>query len=270
MDDRKLLVVIIRTPKSDRYIPIDSLLKDDQRFNLEYIEASMTPSYSEVSNKGISYSSEVFEYFQRRKLTPEEIGCADSHNRARSIIRDNSFGGIILEDDARIIDVDLLFQEVNMFLAIHKNTASILNLTGFRNLSKKKSSRISFTRILTQPDLAVGYALNSLASQYLLNANYPITDVADWPRSKCKYYVSSFRKIVHGDFNTKSLIDSNELGFRSSPRKNLKFKNFLFILFLKKSKKIRFRNYFSTVIISSILWRTENIRLIILGFRVTK
>jgi hypothetical protein len=271
MADGKLLVVIIRTPKSDRYLPIESLIKDDQRFNLEYIEASMTPSYSEVSDRSIAYSSEVFEYFQGRKLTPEEIGCADSHNRARKIIKDNHFGGIILEDDARILDIDLLFQEVNMFLNVKKNTASVLSLTGFRNLSKKKGSQISFTRILTQPDLAVGYALNSSASHNLLNANCPITNVADWPQSKCNYYVSSLRKVIHGDLDTKSLIDTNELGFRSRPRKNLKFRNFFFILFLKKSPgEITFKNYFLNVIIPSILWRTEKIRLILFGFRVTK
>jgi hypothetical protein len=73
MAEGKLLVVVIRTPKSDRYLPIESLFKDDQRFKLEYIEASMTPSYSEVSNRTIAYSAELFEYFQGRKLTPAEI-----------------------------------------------------------------------------------------------------------------------------------------------------------------------------------------------------
>jgi hypothetical protein len=271
MADGKLLVVVIRTPKSDRYLPIESLFKDDQRFKLEYIEASMTPSYSEVSNRSIAYSTKIFEYFQGRKLTPEEIGCADSHNRARKIVKENRFGGVILEDDARIIDVDSLFQEAYMFLNIKKNTTSVLNLTGFRNLSKKKVSQISFTRILTQPDLAVGYALTSLASHYLLNANCPITDVADWPQSKCNYYISNLRKVIHGDLDTKSLIDSNEIGFRRRPKINIKFKNTLFILFLRKSNGgITFKNYFLNVILLSILWRTEKIRLILSGFRVTK
>ena len=105
MADGKLLVVVIRTPKSDRYLPIESLFKDDQRFKLEYIEASMTPSYSEVSNRNIAYSTEIFEYFQGRKLTPAEIGCADSHNRARALIKSHTGGGVILEDDARIINI---------------------------------------------------------------------------------------------------------------------------------------------------------------------
>jgi hypothetical protein len=267
----KLLVVVIRTPKSDRYLPIESSFKDDQRFRLEYIEASMTPSYSEVSNKNIAFSTEIFEYFQGRKLTPEEIGCADSHNRARKIVKNNRFGGVILEDDARIVDIDSLFQEVNMFLNIKKNTTSVLNLTGFRNLSKKKVSQISFTRILTQPDLAVGYALTSLASHFLLNANCPITHVADWPQSKCNYYVSDLRKVVHGDLNTKSLIDRNEIGFRSQPKKNTKFKNTFFILFHRKGKRGTTLNYyFFNIILSSILWRTEKIRLILSGFRVIK
>jgi hypothetical protein len=271
MADEKLLVVVIRTPKSDRYRPIESLFKDDQRFRLEYIEASMTPSYSEVSNRSIAYSTEIFERFQGRKLTPEEIGCADSHNRARKIVKDDGFGGVILEDDARIIDIDSLFQEVNRFLKIKKDTTSVLNLTGFRNLSKKKVSQISFTRIWTRPDLAVGYALTSLASHYLLNANCPVTHVADWPQSKCKYYISDLRKVIHGDIDTKSLIDNNAIGFRSRPKIKYKFKNTLFILFFRKSgTSITFKNYFLNVILLSILWRTEKIRLNLSGFRVTK
>ena len=271
MTDEKLLVVVIRTPNSDRYLPIETLLKGDKRFELEYVEASMTPTYLDVKKNNIAYSTEVFEFFQGRKLTPEEIGCANSHNRARNIVKNNQLGGVILEDDARILDVHLLFREVNTFLNIKKNTSSVLNLTGFRNLSRNRVSQNNFTRIFTQPDLAVGYVLTSLASSNLLNANCPITDVADWPKSKCDYYISSSKKVIHGDLDTKSLIDKNNTDFRSRPKINIKFKNTLIILFVKRTKGgLSFKNYFLKVIFSSILWRTEKIRLILSGYRVTK
>ena len=67
------------------------------------------------------------------------------------------------------------------------------------------------------------------------------------------------------------MIDINEIGFRRRPKINIKFKNTLFILFLRKSNGgTTFKNYFLNVILLSILWRTEKIRLILSGFRVTK
>ena len=273
MADGKLLVVVIRTPKSDRYLPIESLFKDDQRFKLEYIEASMTPSYSEVSNRSIAYSTEIFEYFQGRKLTPAEIGCADSHNRARDLIKSHTGGGLILEDDARIINIDSFFIMVTEFLSSQNSKSSILNLTGFRNIGLKASKNRStsnnrYIKLWGNPDLAVSYALTQMAAAQLLNSNTPIMGVSDWPHSKCYYFVPLIPLVRHGDKNTQSIIDSTKNNFRISKSLTKKLIDFLFIkFFINKPKSIKFFGFIRYIYIEKINWHVDYFRIKIrLGF----
>ena len=267
MADGKLLVVVIRTPKSDRYLPIESLFKNDQRFKLEYIEASMTPSYSEVSNRRITYSTEIFEYFQGRKLTPAEIGCADSHNRARDLIQSHTGGGVILEDDARIINVNSFFIMVTDFLSSQKLKLSILNLTGFRNIgleaTKKRSTNNNrYIKLWGCPDLAVSYALTQKAAGELLRSNTPIIGVSDWPHSKCHYFVPLIPLVQHGDKNTQSIIDSAKNNFRVSNSFVRKISDLLFIKYIFNGQhNIDLFQYMRSVYWDKITWHVDYVRI---------
>lgn len=267
MGDGKLLVVVIRTPKSDRYLPIESLFKDDQRFKLEYIEASMTPSYSEVSNRSIAYSTEIFEYFQRRKLTPAEIGCADSHNRARDLIQSHTGGGVILEDDARIINIDLFFIMATDFLSSQNSKLSILNFTGFRNIGldisrNKSTNNNSYTKLWGYPDLAVSYALTQKAADELLRSNTPIIGVSDWPHSKCCYFVPLIPLVQHGDKNTQSIIDSAKKNFRSSNSFVRKISDLLFIKYIVNGQhNIDLFQYMRSTYWDKIKWHVDYVRI---------
>ena len=267
MADGKLLVVVIRTPKSDRYLPIESLFKDDQRFKLEYIEASMTPSYSEVSNRSIAYSTEIFEYFQGRKLTPAEIGCADSHNRARDLIKCHARGGVILEDDARITNVDSFFIMATDFLSSQNLKLSILNLTGFRgigleDLRNKSMKKNRYIKLWGSPDLAVSYALTQKAAGALLRSNSPIIGVSDWPPSKCYYFVPLIPLVRHGDKNTQSIIDSTKNNFRVSKSLTNKLIDFLFIkFFINKPKNINIFEFIRYIYVEKIKWHVDYFRI---------
>jgi GR25 family glycosyltransferase involved in LPS biosynthesis len=271
MSDGRILVVVIRTPNSTRYLPIESLLRHDERFKIQYVESSMASDYSDLLRKKIFYSPEKFELFNGRKLSPGEIGCADSHNRARKLIQSNLSGGVILEDDARIKNIDQFYNSVSIFLAQKSNSYSILNLSGFRNLNSKSSKSTRFNRIYAYPDLAVGYALTTLAALALHQANLPISNVADWPRSCCKYYVPNFASIVHGDSNTKSLIDSNIEFKRNEPKFSFKLKKFTALIFCFKFRnQVTFREYISVIVLTPFLWHFEKVRLILIGFRNLK
>jgi GR25 family glycosyltransferase involved in LPS biosynthesis len=271
MSDERILVVVIRTPYSDRYKPIEALLRDDYRFRIQYVEATMAYSYRDLLSKNISFSHEKFELYYGRKLSPAEIGCAESHNSAREVIQSSLSGGVILEDDARIKNVDQFYNSVSNFLAQKSNSYSILNLTGFRNLNLKSYKAKSYYRIFVNPDLAVGYALTTLAASALHNANLPISGVADWPRSHCKYYVPNFVCINHGDSNTSSLIDSNSSFIRVKAKFNFKLKQFIRILFFFKLKdRVTLSEYFSNVLSTRVLWHIEKIRLTLIGFRNSK
>lgn len=266
MADGKLLVVVIRTPNSDRYLPIEELFKGDQRFKLEYIEASMTPSYSEVSNRCIIYSTEIFEYFQGRKLAPAEIGCADSHNKARNLVQSYTGGGVVLEDDARIINLESFFIMATDFLSSQNSKPSILNLTGFRNIgletSRNKSTNNNrYIKLWGCPDLAVSYALTKKAAAELLISNTPIKGVSDWPLSECNYFVPIIPPVKHGDVSTSSLIDSTKSSFRNDESLSGKlWKLTLIKYFIKKPMGVSFFHLIRVTYGRKIKWRYDYLK----------
>ena len=267
MADRKLFVVVIRTPNSDRYLPIKALLKNDKRFELEYLDASMTPTYLDVTSRDIAYSTEMFEFFHGRKLAPAEIGCADSHNRARKLIQNREDGGVILEDDARIINVDSFFIMANKFLSSQVLNLSILSFTGFRKIGLKSSrnkllEKNEFIKLWGSPDLAVSYALTKKAATELLKSNQPIIDVSDWPETACTYFVPLQPVIHHGDAATASLIDHTEASFRNGETIYKKlFKFTLIYFFFKKPIGIKFSDFVNLVHLKSLKWHMDYIKI---------
>jgi GR25 family glycosyltransferase involved in LPS biosynthesis len=270
MADGRLLVIVIRTPNSDRYRPIESILKNDKRFELEYIEASMTPTYHDVKSRNIAYSTEIFEYFHGRKLTPPEIGCADSHNRARNLIQYSSNGGVILEDDARVIDVDLLYNVSFLFLNSNQGFKSILSLTPFNRLIKNQNKKIKIIRVLGTTDLAVAYALTPSAAKSLIKVNQPIASVADWPKSTCKFHITNVQSITHGDSNTKSTIIVDEKDFRNDYAFKLKLNQFFLLTMHKRPPNLKLQEYLNVVFMKRIFWYFEKVRLLVIGFRPKK
>jgi GR25 family glycosyltransferase involved in LPS biosynthesis len=266
MADRKLLVIVIRTPNSNRYLPIDILLKDDNRFEIVYVEASMTPSYSDVSSKNILYSTEIFEYFHGRKLMPAEIGCADSHNKARQLIQRRKIGGVILEDDAQILSIDAFYIMATNFLTSQVSNPSILNFTGLnqKNLkisNSRFSNNLKYVKLWGTPALAVAYALTARAASDLLQSNIPIKDVSDWPITNCSYFVPLMPQIRHGDLSTLSLIDASNSNFRNNRSKLSKLLDLLFFKFLyKKPYNVNIFDYFQIVYIKRFQWYADRIK----------
>jgi GR25 family glycosyltransferase involved in LPS biosynthesis len=266
MADRKLFVVVIRTPNSDRYQPIKTLLENDKRFELEYLDASMTPTYLDVASRHIAYSTEMFEFFHGRKLAPAEIGCADSHNRARKLIQNREDGGIILEDDARITNVDSLFNMAINFLSSEKLNYSILSLTGFRQVGLKNSSEHlleinKYIKLWGNPDLAVSYVLTNKSADELLKSNQPVKDVSDWPITKCKFFVPIVPLVQHGESNNNSLIDSTVSNFRNNESFLKKVIKLMFIKYLiKRPKGLTIFHYIGIVYGKKIKWRYDYIR----------
>ena len=267
MVDRKLFVVVIRTPNSDRYQPIKVLLENDKRFEVEYLDASMTPTYVDVTSKGIAYSTEMFEYFHGRKLAPAEIGCADSHNKARELIQNREDGGIILEDDARITNVDALFDMAINFLSSEKLNYSILSMTGFRQIGLRNSSEQlveinKYIKLWGNPDLAVSYALANKSAAELLKSNRPVKDVSDWPITKCKYFVPIVPLVQHGELNNTSFIDSTVSNFRDNESFVTKVINLMFIKYLiKRPKGLTIFQYIRIVYGKKIKWRYDYLKI---------
>jgi GR25 family glycosyltransferase involved in LPS biosynthesis len=221
----------------------------------------MLATKSDLSESAIEFTQSYSKVFEGRELTYREIGCANSHNIARQMISENPLGGVILEDDARIIDIDEFFQISTRFLAMQFRNPSILSLTGFRldkraNLSLLYKDCSFIFRLLGKSDLAVAYVLTQKASKILYNANVPINSVSDWPESRCVYHALIGPVVLHGDQNTKSLISIDESNFRKGVSFLDKVKLWTFYNF-NIIKEVKVKAYLKVVFWNRIAWHFD-------------
>jgi hypothetical protein len=215
---QQIPVVILKTPEVDRSQVLEELLKNQKFFQVELIKSTMAKTFIDIDRHFIKYELEEFNLLEGRELRPSEIACANSHNLARDIIANTTCGGIILEDDARFLDLDYLYLTVSSFLQNKLNEKAILNLTGFYGKTTSTSNCNKIHKLFGAPDLAVGYALTPSAASELIRSNSPIKYVADWPDSKCRFYVPINPPINHGDENTSSIIAKDKIDFRKTNR----------------------------------------------------
>lgn len=200
-----LPVVIITTPQSKRVEPLLDRLKGDTRFVVTQIDATMGQSMGEPTE--ISLKSENRNY--GRSLSQSERACAVSHQRARAIISQSDFGGIILEDDARISDLDRLYYYSSQFLQKKLNKPRILSLVSYF-MNEPDSSlgklREFYYPLFSDAPLAVATAMTPKAAAALVSNSKKSSMVADWPHSRCKFYVLRKGVVNHGDSETSSVI----------------------------------------------------------------
>lgn len=200
-----LPVVIITTPQSKRVEPLLDRLNGDVRFVVTQIDATMGQSMQEPTE--LSLISEHRNY--GRSLSQGERACAVSHQRARAIISHSDFGGIILEDDARIIDLDRLYYHSSQFLQKKSNQPRILSLVSYYSNEPKiqigKLRQLYFPLFSDAP-LAVAAAMTPTAASQLVSSSKKSSMVADWPHSRCRFYILRKGVINHGDSETSSVI----------------------------------------------------------------
>jgi GR25 family glycosyltransferase involved in LPS biosynthesis len=264
-----LRVVIISTPESERSRVLESTLSGDLRFRLISLNATVANTYRELEELNLEYSQSKFKIFENRLMRPKEIACAYSHNLARKLIKDSNIGGLILEDDARLLDTDKLFEIVSQFLKVKYNTSSILNLTGLNDFKLTSSKKSSFKKIYSVPNLAVGYALTPLAAGELLASNNPVTYVSDWPNSKVKFYIPSINIVVHGDDKTKSYILGNQKDYRIGTSVGYKLKLIFFAPYIMGGFRFTsFLEYTKRVYLDRLFWHLERVRLKVLGYKI--
>ena len=249
---------ILKTPELKRYLPLKNKLDADGRFEITFINSVMANKYEDLAKFKVSFSEDDFSNLQSRRLTPPEIACAFTHNLARVNISQSIIGGLILEDDARIIDINHLYLLVKSFLSSKKETSSILNLTGFGSLSLQECNKQHIFKILGHSNLAVGYALTSVAAKALIESNTPISYVSDWPLSKVNFFVTCKPPIVHGDNLTTSLIDGLRLKqFEKQNNLSKVLVTFRQFLFIGKYGLNKVPLFFKRLIILPTYWRID-------------
>lgn len=177
----------------------------DSRFVVTQIPATM--GYEMKNPLESTLREEVSNY--GRCLTQNERACAVSHTKARKLIHESTLGGIILEDDARITDLDKLYSLSLSFLQQSVGKRRVLSLVSYFPNSPKTQSQTRkkrFFRLLSSAPLAVGAAITPLAAGQLIDNFAKGSLVADWPNSKCVFYILEAGVIIHGDVETESII----------------------------------------------------------------
>jgi GR25 family glycosyltransferase involved in LPS biosynthesis len=151
-----------------------------------------------------------------RELSVSEKCCSLAHRLAQEKIKTS--GGIILEDDAVVLDYEALARFTTALVA--SNRSILVNFSSTRcaeDISRSQREN-RFIRTWGPTPLAVGYAASKSGILQLINSNTPLRYVADWPPINSKNYRLKYPIIAHGHKNTLSLIDS------SSSRVQLSFK----------------------------------------------
>jgi hypothetical protein len=149
-----------------------------------------------------------------RILTQNERACAISHTRARAVIKNSNFGGVIMEDDARILDIELFQKTVCEFLgsnALQKKILSLLQYHCTNHLSSTRKEQNKLIRLPGSFPLAVAYSLTPKAAEELNHQSSNTSGISDWPDSSCVYYFLRSGLVRHGDEQTNSIIGQVEI-----------------------------------------------------------
>jgi GR25 family glycosyltransferase involved in LPS biosynthesis len=265
MDKAFLDVYIIQTPDSDRSIPLLNTLRKHPRIRVNLMEATMLQSESDLVGKKISVDQNFFQTIEGRDLTFPEVGCAHSHNLARQLVMNTTFGGVILEDDARISDVETFFKSTFDFLQSNSDRDLIIVLTGMLKSHNKHKVLKSgdcprLVRLLGSAPLAVAYALTPRAAGKLFNANSPIKYVADWPVVSSTFCFTNPPTVNHGDGLTISSIAPTGNTFRLGPSLGKKLSLFTFYSFFRNRRfSASLSEYVNWVFKRRVYWYVDTI-----------
>ena len=156
-----------------------------------------------------------FEAIYFREPLVGEIGCAIAHQRVQNLIAKNQVGGIVLEDDAFILDYPNLKSLYLTFLRESNFKPSLLNFTAnqpIENCVSVVPIGVSIPKKVFGPTpLACGYMLNASAAEILSKANFPFRFKADWPPVSIRHYRSSIPLAAHGSHLIESTIEKDKL-----------------------------------------------------------
>jgi len=179
-----------------------NLLKDLQ--DSGFFQVIIQPRVNESNLVGAHYPAISSAEAYGRTLSISERCCSLAHRLAQEKLA--TTGGIILEDDAVVLD----FQALADFAAqvIDSDQNILLNFSTLRcsedvdwNLTNN-----SIIRTVGPSSLAVGYAGSANALRQLIEANFCLEYVADWPPINARHLRLKYPIVAHGHRNNMSLI----------------------------------------------------------------
>lgn len=198
-------VFIIRTPGSDRAVPLLDVLNKSKILRPQIIDATM---YSRQSHKNeIDWRGQLAVYGS--ELPDGLIGCAMSHQNAFRRVIDLGKGAIILEDDARIPNLNKFETLAMRFLLENSKGRYVLSLLPWNHKEvclEKSISNEGLFALRGNTPLTVGYVLTLDAAKELSVSNPKFKYAPDWPPSSVVYLSSLVGVINHGDQQSGSVI----------------------------------------------------------------
>jgi hypothetical protein len=217
--DKQLPAYVISTPNSPRKDSLIAQLKTHSGFQVIEIQAKMLTNDDHDFMTTLNRNSAFYRAIYGRNVTAAEIGCALSHNEARRLLSLGSVGGLIFEDDARLNNVNEVYNYAIQFLRRFHGKKFVLSLyDGYvRTCPRFKflARRLHFLGSFGPPASAVAYVLTPSAASALYRSNSSCLYLADWPESRVKFRILVRTLVRHGDTVPSSTIVSNpEQDFR--------------------------------------------------------
>lgn len=221
----KINVYLITPKNNPRNVHLVNQFNSSDEFNLIIVPAIMTSNFEEVKSAGLSFDGRAFLKFSGRNLLASEIGCAASHNVARGMIAQSGTEGIVIEDDAELLNLEKLHALILRFRSFTDSEAFVLSLTDFQTSGRKYRNemsaidKVSFIKLLGHPPLAVATYMNAMAADRMFSKNTPITWVSDWPPTNCDFFVATSAFFRHSVDPKSSLIDPGNFLERNIKKK---------------------------------------------------
>jgi len=110
-----LKILVIGEKAGPRIQPLLKTFANDERFDLEFWDPVLLKSFNDEHLVESGFDVNESTIYVSRKLALNEIACALAHNRVRDYLASHSLGGVILEDDARIPNLDYFLIQQHRF-----------------------------------------------------------------------------------------------------------------------------------------------------------
>jgi hypothetical protein len=226
-------------------------------------EISIIPGVYLNKSQIEDHPTNAFLKIYGRTMTIQELGCARAHFLARTEISNTEIGGIIFEDDARLIEPEIILNIAADFLNKHRGKPAVLNLcesllSPFCVNQLRKS-----VRLFGHSPLAVAYVLTPQAAIALNKSSESVDWVSDWPYSKVKHYVCVPALVTHGDDESGSEIAIELNGNDLRHKKNVTRKIVQFINPIGFASSIvnnYSKEFIYFVLLAPLYWRIDQFK----------
>ena len=251
-------LIIITVPNSARIEPLLKQLHPSTLFEVIQFPAIMYDG----SDHKFSPNYKKQKVIYARKLSNGEIGCAISHQLVQKTYMSINSPCVILEDDARIPNLEIFELVVSRFLKNHSNDKSILSLVPWKN---GNTSPLQFDLppeiigLSGSTPTTVAYVITPKSMKEMSNSNFDFSFLPDWPPNSVKFYTTIHGVVTHGDSYTSSLIDS--VGRKKANRlQNLSKLTFLPYV-VNRNLFANISEYFKICIKPSFTWRIDSLKI---------